>query len=466
MKKYEPVLYNRIKSFSKQNRISFHMPVHGGGELFGAEFCEKMMKLDLTELDATDNLAAPTDVIKKTHENMAELFGADNAHILVGGSSAGIHAMLLSCVGRGDEVLVDRCAHISVINACVMYGIVPVFVDREIDGEYMIPRALDTVVLENAIKKHPHAKAVLVTSPTYYGVCSPIKEIAPLVQESGMALLVDAAHGSHFAFSKRLANVPTDDGADMCVLSLHKTLGAPTQTALLLHKSGSVDYDRVKMRLNMVHTTSPSYMLMCAADMVCSKMAQDGEKLVENMIEMTSLAKDEITKSTKCRCLCQSGGDISRLVINFSAYDITGYEVADILAQKYAIDVEMADFCNVVCITGPLTSENEICALANAVKAITDELGAAKGERYNINLAPIEVVKNPCEAFDAESELADVENTGGRICADVVSVYPPGVACLVPGAIIGKDALECIKRVYEMGGSVTGVNDGKIRVEK
>lgn len=466
MKKYEPALYNRIKSFSNQKRISFHMPVHGGGELFGDEFCRSLIKLDLTELDSTDNLAAPEDVIKTTHENMASLFGADNAHILVGGSSAGIHAMLLSCVGRGEKILVDRCAHISVINACIMYGIVPVFVDREIDKEFMIPCALDIAKVESAINQNPDAKALILTSPTYYGICSPISEIASLVHKNGMALLVDAAHGSHFAFSDKLPEVATSAGADMCVLSLHKTLGAPTQTALLLHKGDRVDFDSVKACLNMVHSTSPSYMLMCAADMVCARMAQDGERLVGNMIEKTALAKSRLAEQTKCRCLCQNGGDISRLVINFSRYNITGYEVATVLADEYSIDVEMADFCNIVCITGPLSTDDDIKSLADAIKKITDSLDEEDGKEYNIEDAAIVMKKSPAEAFFGEKEYVKTEDSVGKISSGVVSIYPPGTAALVPGALIGKNAVECIKKVIQTGGKVTGLYNGKISVKK
>lgn len=465
MGKYIAALYNRIKSFSEKKRISFHMPVHMSGALYGDEFCRSVMDFDLTELDATDNLAAPSDVIKVTHENMATLFGADNAHILVGGSSGGIHGMLLSCLCRGDKIIVDRCAHISVINACMLYGFVPIFADREIDNDFMIPKSLSEKALCHVIKMHPEAKAVLVTNPTYYGICSPIESLAKIAHENGMAFLVDAAHGSHFAFSDKLPPIPTECGADMCVLSLHKTLGAPTQTALLLHKSDMVGFDKVKKCINMVHTTSPSYIFMCAADKVCEMMAADGEKYVQNMIDMTMLAKDKL-KNTACRFLHQQNGDISRLVINFSAYNISGYEVSDILGNKYGIDVEMADFYNVVCITGPMTSENDIDSLARAIEEIV--FGAEKGgcKPKNINIVPFNVVKNPCDVFASESEYVPVCDAKGRVCASIVSVYPPGVACLVPGAEISEDIIEYIKNAQSAAASVTGLCDGKILVVK
>lgn len=462
---YTAELYRQIHDFSAQKRISLHMPVHGGGALYEGALSDSLMKLDLTELDATDNLAAPSGAIQKMHESMAELFRADNAHILVGGSSAGIHAMLLSCVKRGTEVIVDRCAHISVINACVMYGLTPVFVDREIDREYMLPRALNISALNNAISAHPNAGAVLITSPTYYGICSPISEIAALCHSHAIPLLVDCAHGSHFAFSDMLPKLPTELGADMCVLSLHKTLGAPTQTALLLHKSRTADFADVKACLNMVHTTSPSYMLMCAADALCAKMSADGEALVKNMLNTAEYARELISTQTHCRCLCQNDGDLARLVINFSQYSATGYEISDILAKKYKIDVEMADLCNIVCITAPLTSRSEIEQLAAAIKEITDSLAEAHTP-YFAALPPLIVEQSPRAAFFGETELAAPEACVGQICADTVSVYPPGVPCLIPGAKILAEAITCINSALSAGGTVTGLHNGKIRIAR
>lgn len=462
---YKAELFKQIYDFSAQKRISLHMPVHGGGALYDDALRNSLMKLDLTELDATDNLAAPSGAIQKMHESMARLFRAYNAHTLVGGSSSGIHAMLLSCVKQGGSVLVDRCAHISVINACIMYGINPVFIDREIDPEYMLPRALTPSALENALTAHPNVDAVLVTSPTYYGICSPIDELARISHNYGAVLLVDCAHGSHFAFSPALPNLPTELGADMCVLSLHKTLGAPTQTALLLHKSDIISFSDIKSCLNMVHTTSPSYMLMCAADALCAKMASEGETLVKNMLDTTQYAKELISTQTHCRCLHQNGGDLARLVINFSSYSTTGYEISDILAKKYKIDIEMADLCNIVCITAPLTSRSEIEQLAAAIKEITSTLPEAHTPHLS-PVPPLTIEQSPHDTFFGEKELADPDDCVGQICADTISVYPPGIPCLISGAKICSEAISCIKSALSSGAAVTGLHDGKIRIAR
>lgn len=264
-------LWETIKKYSLQGYTSFHMPVHGGGRALPAELAGSAA-LDVTELDATDNLANPKGCIKKAHFEAAKAFGCEFAHYMVGGSTSGIHAMFLGTCKRGDTVLVDRCAHMSVLNACAMYDLKPAFIERDVLPIFSIAAPLKSEQVTAAIKKTPHAKAVLITSPTYYGVCSDIASIAEAVHRAGMLLLVDSAHGSHFAFCDSFPATPIQAGADLCTMSLHKTLGALTQTAILLGNGGSFDKTRLKMAINMVQTSSPSYLLMSVADYVLSDM--------------------------------------------------------------------------------------------------------------------------------------------------------------------------------------------------
>lgn len=464
---YNAKLYNSIKNFINEKRISFHMPVHGGGEIYDEEFRKNIMAFDVTELDATDNLAAPKGAILHTHENMARLFKAKNAHILVGGSSAGISAMMLSSLKRNDTVLIDRCAHISVINACVLYGFVPVFIEREINKDFGISAPLSVDAIRRAINENPSAKAVLITSPTYYGICSPIDEIADMAHKNNMVLIVDCAHGSHFTFSDVLPLLPTQQGADMCVVSLHKTLGAPTQTALLLHNSEKISFEQVKTCINMVTTTSPSYMLMCAADAICEKMSRDGEKLIKKAIEYAKYAKEKIEKTTKCRCLPKEGGDMSRLVINFSSYEITGEKVAQMLCDKYKIDAEMADYYNVVCIVSQANEIEEIDELVLALGEICSKARVReKASEIKIEKTPLKIEKNISEAFFSDTKMVEIRKSIGHICADTVSIYPPGEVCLVPGAKIEEETVDNIIRASKACMRITGMQDGCIRVVK
>lgn len=461
---YEPVLYNAISGFVRQGRTSFHMPVHGGGKLYG-EAAGEFLSLDVTELPETDNLACPSGAIAQMHENMARLFSADHAHVLVGGSSAGIHAMLLACLRRGDALLVDRSVHQSVLNACALYGFVPVFFERDMLPGYSIPGHINFDSLHRAMQDTPHAKAILVTTPTYYGICEDVRALAELAHNQHIPLLADCAHGPHFSFSPQLPNVATADGADLCALSLHKTLGAPTQTALLLHRSDIVDYARVKSCVNMIHTTSPSYLLMCAADLVCAKMAHEGEALFARAARLVQTVRAQLEQDTLLRCL--PNGDTTRLVVNVSAYALTGYDVAQQLADTYAIDVEMADPHNIVCIFGPLTTEKEANALSSALCAIAGYANsAAAGAEAPPLLPPIRLASPPADAFSAPSEHVPLAESVGRICAATVSTYPPGVPCLIPGARITDEAAAYLRATLRSGGTVTGLEDKSVAVLK
>jgi arginine decarboxylase len=463
---YEPILYNTIAGFAREQRISFHMPVHGGGMLFDPQVREMFLQLDLTELDATDNLAHPTGPIAQTHQNMARLFGADNAHLLVGGSSAGLHAMLLACLRRGDTVLVDRCVHQSVLNACTLYGFQPVFFERTLLDGFSIPGEVELSSLRRAAEENPHAKAVLITTPTYYGICSDVAAIADIAHRHNMALLADCAHGPHFTFCDKLPNIPTEDGADLCVLSLHKTLGAPTQTALLLHKTERVSFPRVKACINMVHTTSPSYLLLCAADLVCAKMAAEGDALFSRAVKLTKFIKDVLEQDTNLRCL-PDGGDLTRLVVNVSAYALSGYAAADMLDKKYGIDVEMADLYNIVCIIGPLTTQADADALVCALRCVVAEADPARGTQPVLPPLPqIWMVQDMNAAFFSDTVCIPLSDSIGRVSAATVSVYPPGIPCFVPGAQITSEALCYLEAVRTAGGAVTGLEGESIVVKK
>lgn len=460
---YEPALYNTIAGFTRQDRISFHMPVHGGGALYGNP-AQDFLSLDVTELPATDNLACPSGPIAQMHENMARLFGADHAHVLVGGSSAGLHAMLLACLRRGDTLLVDRCIHQSVLNACALYGFVPVFFERDILPGYSIPGHINPASLRRAIQDTPHAKAILITTPTYYGICEDVRALATLAHNQHIPLLADCAHGPHFAFCSQLPNVATADEADLCALSLHKTLGAPTQTALLLHRSKLVDYARVKACVNMVHTTSPSYLLMCAADLVCAKMAHEGEALFMHAAKLVQDVREQLEQGTLLRCLLN--GDATRLVVNVSAYALNGYNVAQQLADSYAIDVEMADPHNIVCIFGPLTTEKEAKALTAALCAIVESAGPAVSGTVPPLLPPMYLSQTPADAFSSPEEYVPLDKSVGRVCAATVSAYPPGVPCLIPGARITDEATAYLRATLRSGGTVTGLVGESVAVLK
>ncbi len=454
-------LFDAVRKYARQKHLSFHMPVHGGGSALPPDVAGALGSFDVTELDATDNLACPDGCILEAHRAAAGAFGCEFAHYMVGGSTSSIQAMLLATCRRGDTLIVDRCAHASVINACVMYGIMPVFAERDTLDDFDVAAPVSPGSIARAAAENPHAKAVLITTPTYYGICSDVAAIARLTHDAGMLLLADCAHGSHFAFCDSFPQPPVRQGADLCAMSLHKTLGALTQTSVLLGSGNRFDKARLKAAINMVQTSSPSYMMLCVADFIRADLAERGNALLSLAAVRSEAVASAIQAQTLCRCLPRQGGmhDPLRLVINFSAYGISGYEAARILRESHRMEVEMSDRHNIVCIVGPYATQGELQSLQEAVIAIALALDKPCLQRAaSLPLPVIEMRMNPAGAFCADSELLPVGQCRGRISAANIAAFPPGVPVIVCGCEITAESLDYLTAFTADGGRVSGMS--------
>jgi len=463
MNRQTPLL-NMVTQYTDQNRISFHMPTHNGGKAF-AELSQKLAELDVTELPQTDNLANPKLGILAAQQQLAQAYKCSGAHLLVNGSTCGIQAMLTYSCRRGDTVILDSAVHQSVINTCIVLGLHTTFVKRKVIDDMNIAAPLDPQDVQYAIDRSPCAAAILLTSPTYYGVCSNLAVISDIAKKSGIKLLVDSAHGAHFAFSSSLPATPIESGADMCVVSLHKTLGALNQTAALLY-GADIDSARMQECVNLFQTTSPSYILMCVADFVVADMLLHGENGLSGIVSMADRARSEIQTNTRCVCLSakHASCDPLRLTINFSAYDISGYQAAELLSSAHTIDVEMADMYNIVCIIGPQTPFWQIDALAKAVCTIVGNAAERTMPILNADVVAPENTIYMTDAFYADRKMVPLEQSIGMKAAANVTVYPPGTTVIVCGGVITSGAVRYLRQVQNQGGEIIGVQGGLIAV--
>lgn len=461
-------LYQKLKHYADEHYTSYHMPVHSYRSPVCDAFGMETIALDTTELDATDNLVQPEGCIAQAHQAAAEAFGCDFAHFMVGGSTAGIHAMLLYACRRGDTVLIDRCAHASVLNACAMFGLKPVFIERELLPGCNIAAPLSAGKVRDSIQSHPTASAVLVTSPTYYGINSDLRAIADVVHNSSMLLLADAAHGSHYSFSPNFPESAIRSGADICTVSLHKTLGALTQTALLLANRNTGADERWKTAINMVQTTSPSYLLMCSAELCIADMCVRGRIILPELAKQVFSLAHSLQSRTLLRCLPASGVDCDplRLTISCLNYDITGYELAQRLHAVYHIDVEMADPEHVVCIIGPYIQPGQLHVLEEAIVELVSHYPATERGPLPLGLPLAKFGRMPTEAFAAESELVPLEECCGRICAANLCVYPPGIVVVACGCEMTPEACDYLTLHIRRGGQVTGLRNSLVPVVK
>lgn len=459
-------IFNTLKAYSDKNPISFHMPGHKGGKLIGEVFESYLLNIDLTEIAETDNLHYPSGIIEKAQKLAAKAFNAKQTFFLVNGSTCGIHAMIMSACGKGDKLIVDRNCHKSVINGLFLAGAEPVYIFPEINEEYGIPTSIMPQIIEDAIKKNPEAKGVLITSPNYYGVCSNINEIATVVHKYNKILMIDEAHGAHLNFSDRLPSCAMKSGADICVQSAHKTLPALTQASYLHVNSERIDFDKVAMYLRILQSSSPSYILMSSLDIARAIMEECGEKKLYNLLELIDNFIEKVHQFCGISILNQNDipkGEIdrTRLVINVQKLNIRGYEAEKFLSEKHNIQVEMSDLHNLICICTVANSKEDFDNLFNALMDLCKvKRDGEKRLSHKCYLEMKPTIKvNLGEAMRAESTQINIDDALGKIATDAVVPYPPGVPIICPGEEITGESIEYIKRVIEIGGNINGISD-------
>lgn len=435
-------VYEALTDEKFKNQLQFHMPGHLRGR--GFEGFEINPSMDVTELYETDDLHNPEGVIKKSMDNAAKVFGADKAYYLVNGSSSGVLGMVLGFVGEGEKIICDRFCHKSFVSALALSGAVPVWVKPRLSEDGTMWESFDAEDIEKAIVENPDAKAVYITAPNYFGIMSDVKKIAGIAHERGMKLLVDGAHGAHYGMSDKLPPSIISLGADAVCMSLHKTLPSLTQTAVLLTRG---EHKRLETALRMVQTSSPSYIFTAS----CEYGVEFYENCpMEKWDELYSWVKkyfpEQITEEQSSEYK-----DFSRLNIKLKG---NGYKVQEVLREKYSIAVECAYGGGIIAILTPFHTEEDIKRLKDAVcEADVEEV-----EKLRIIPFETEAVKTPREAFFAEKKSVPLKEAAGRISAEGIMVYPPGVYQILPGEIITDEAVEVIEELIKQGAEVPGVS--------
>jgi len=339
----ETPLFAALKKYVNDKTVSFHVPGHRGGRGI-PEFCDfagrNIMSIDVTSgiLDL-DTICNPTGVIHEAEELAAHAFGADHAHFLVNGTTSGIQAMILSVAGPGDEIIIPRNAHRSVVGALILSGVHPVYI-KPVINEYMgIAMGITVESVRRALVEHPNAKAVFVINPTYYGVASDLKKIVEVAHSYGKPVIVDEAHGAHLKFHPDLPLSAMEAGADISATSMHKLGGSLTQSSILLVKSDYVDDRTVKAALNLTQTTSPSYLLMASLDVARKQMALKGRQMLDETIKRCERTRRQLNSIEGIYVM---GHDIegtegcfaydpTKLAINLRELGLSGFETEKIL---------------------------------------------------------------------------------------------------------------------------------------
>ncbi len=468
-----------IKELSDLSASSFypmHMPGHKRVPLSGL----LPYDIDITEIDGFDDLHHPTGILKKAMERTAGLFLAKKSYYLVNGSSLGILASITALTDYGDTVIAARNCHLSVFHAIQLRGLKAFYVMPGYDREQGILTGVSVKAVEEALKKAENARAVIITSPTYEGMTSDIEAIARICHESGKPLIVDEAHGAHLIFYRGLsaegfrssaAREALNSGADIVVQSTHKTLFSLTQTALLHLGEGGLKYsEKIEEALSLFETSSPSYPLMASISECTEFLYDKGRELFRLYEERLLRFCRETSGLERLKVVSFYGDkDPGKLLISSSGGEMSGFEIAGLLRKKYRIETEYSDEKTVLAMTTAADTDDGFFRLSKALKEMDGMRQEDERDKESVICGPSgkdpaflklkqEAALSIAEALNKEICAVPFSEAVGRISAEYISLYPPGIPLLIPGEVIDKETLDLI--------SGTGLKDRRIRRSK
>lgn len=466
-------IYEALQNFRQMRVVPFDVPghKHGKGNPELTEFLgEQCVGIDVNSMKPLDNLCHPVSVIHEAEVLAADAFGAAHAFLMVGGTTSSVQSMVLSTCKRGDKIILPRNVHRSVINALVLCGAIPVYVNPEVDRKLGISLGMQREQVAKAIAEHPDAVAVFVNNPTYYGVCSDLRAIVKMAHEAGMYCLADEAHGTHFYFGDGMPVSAMAAGADMAAVSMHKSGGSLTQSSLLLI-GPRMNVGHVRQIINLTQTTSGSYLLMSSLDISRRNLVQRGKQVFKKVIEMAEYAREEINAIGGYYAFGReliNGNSIydfdpTKLSVHTRDIGLAGIEVYDLLRDEYDIQIEFGDIGNILAYLSigdrPQELERLVSALAEIRRRFQMDSNGLLSQEY---IDP-EVVLSPQEAFYAEKKSMPLKNSAGMVCSEFVMCYPPGIPILAPGERITQDILDYIEYARVKGCSLTGPEDPEIQ---
>lgn len=447
-------LFEALVNYAKQDVTPFDVPGHKMGlETNPLKWMlgEMTLRMDVNSMKELDLLSHPESVIKEAQQLAAQAFKVDYAYFLVNGTSVGILAMILATCKPGDTIIVPRNCHKSVMNGIILSGAKPVFIQPEVDQHFGIAHGISVENVKLALAENPQAKTLLVTYPTYFGSMNTLQEICKLAHEQNVTVLVDSAHGAHLTFLPD-ANDAISAGADVVTISMHKTGGSLTQSSLLLLQEQRIDSKHLQKVLNMLQTTSANYLLMSSLDVARRDLALFGHQRYSKLKPIVDAAIVEIEKNSSYEVLkaeyvqhnFNQSYDWTKLVIRVNDIGLTGFEVYTILKQQYGIQLELAEGYVIMAVISHVDTNETIGKLVQALKHIefkyakNDVIQSAHVTANQINI----LAMTPQQACNAETETISIYDAVGRISADSLMIYPPGIPLIIPGEVISEDVVE------------------------
>lgn len=472
-------LIDAIEEYQNRKPAYFCIPGHrferGVNERWRRAMGDGVFRFDLTETPLTDDLHNATGAILEAETLAAQLFGAEESHFLINGTTCGNQVMVLSAAFSGQKIAIPRNAHKSVLMGLIMGGAQPVYLMPEILPGWGLHGGITPEAVEKLFLEHPDCRGVLAVSPTYFGLCSDLRAIASICHRHNAMLLVDEAHGAHCYVSDRLPEGALSQGADMCAQSIHKVAGALTQSSMLHIGSSRPDLARVRANLHLVQSTSPSYLLMASLDAARQDLALRGEELADVALELADYARKEMQKIDGISCL---GTEIlgqaaikalDRTRLTFSGWELglTGFELKDLLFEQYGCDTELADYKNVLAIVTFGNTKEDIDRLLEGLRGISAQymtMADRQQKRRDLERIPQlpaqpEYVASPRDSYFAQKKRVPWEQAKESVSGEMIAPYPPGIPAVYPGERISSQVWNFLEQYRKEARHFHGPSD-------
>jgi arginine decarboxylase len=479
--------FDALMDYVDAGVVPFHTPGHMQGRGMDPAFREfvgdNVLAIDLTQIRGLDDLLQPTEAIDEAQRLAAEAYGADHSFFLINGSTSGNQIMMMAAANPGEKIALPRNSHKSAMGGLIMSGVRPIYMQPEVDESLHMDHTVTPETVRRTLDEHPDLRAVYIVTPTYYGVAADLAGIAQVVHERDLPLIVDEAWGPHFHFHPALPVDALEAGADLCINSTHKMLGSMSQTAMLHQRGDRIALDRLKAVVKLFLSTSPNLVLVASLDVARRQMAIEGRALLSRTIELANDTRRRLNEIEGIYCFGEElegrpgvfDLDPTKITVTVKALGYTGYEAEEILRRRYNVQCELADLFNCLALYTIGTTKEAADRLVYGVRELAREdrpidVFSPSGvlERrlrtgtYGLPKMP-PVRMPPRDAFLAPSELVRFKTSAGRICAEVITPYPPGIPVLSPGEEITEEVVAYLDLELRAGVRMQGPYDSELK---
>lgn len=459
------LIIEELNSIVDKKLISFHVPGHKLGKIYDklnyTNTLNKIYSMDTTEIPGTDNLHSPEGIIKESQERASEVFKSDKTYYLINGSTCGIQAAIMALCPPKSKIIANRDCHQSVINACILGDIDPVYINSEIDKNTNILKGINIYDAIKVIDSNLDAKAIILTYPTYYGMTYDLKRICDYAHSKDIVVIVDEAHGAHLGLSEELPKTALEQGADIVIQSTHKTLPSFTQSSMIHIQGDRVNEGRLVSILKIIESSSPSYILMASLEIAVDIYNKYGTKLMDELLSNINKLKNSFKENNNIEFY--DTNDKTKIFISTINMGLIGYELETILREEYNIQVELSNYYGSLLICTIGNDSNDFKSLETALNEISEKYRANKSiEKIEYpNNIPVKKL-TPREAFYKNKKSVKIYESIGKICGEYIIPYPPGISLTSPGEIITKEIIDYILFCKEKGMNVSGLKDSNL----